>query len=91
MAKSKISISISEKQLNYYRNIAEQQNKPVAHVIVDQLQKAGLRPTTQELFAAVNEVQRKYKGFLSREQAMHITSVALNCLHDQVQQRHDVA
>jgi hypothetical protein len=27
-------------------------------------------------------VRRKYRGFLSRDQAVHITSVALNCLHE---------
>lgn len=89
MAKTKLSISIPSNQYNFYKELAEKQNKPIAHVVVDQLQRAALRPTTNELFAAASEVQRKYRGFLSRDQAMHITSVALNCLHNQVKQRDD--
>tara|TARA_R100001463_G_scaffold91418_1_gene146149 strand:- start:120 stop:401 length:282 start_codon:yes stop_codon:yes gene_type:complete len=82
MTKAKISISIPKKQLDSYKRIAEQQNKPVAHVVAEQLQVVACRPTTAQLFEAAEQVRRKYRGFLSRDQAMHITSVALNCLHE---------
>ena len=82
MTKTKVSISIPEKQLNNYRKLAEQQNRPLAHVVADQLQSGACRPTTAQLFEAAEQVRRKYRGFLSREQAIHITSVALNCLHE---------
>jgi ABC-type xylose transport system substrate-binding protein len=82
MAKTKISISIPNKQLERYRKAAEQLNKPLAHVIAEQLQSNACRPTTAQLFEAAEQVRRKYRGFLSREQAIHITSVALNCLHE---------
>ena len=82
MAKTKISISIPDKQLESYRQVAEQQNRPLAHVVADQLQSTACRPTPAQLFEAAEQVRRKYRGFLSRDQAVHITSVALNCLHE---------
>jgi len=82
MANTKISIRIPEKQLEIYRKIAEQRNKPLAQVVADQLQSSACRPTTTQLFEAAEQVRRKYRGFLSRDQAVHITSVALNCLHE---------
>ena len=82
MTKTKVSISIPEKQLENYRKLAEQQNRPLAHVVADQLQSSACRPTPAQLFEAAEQVRRKYRGFLSRDQAVHITSVALNCLHE---------
>tara|TARA_Y100000015_G_C2364132_1_gene76687 strand:+ start:325 stop:588 length:264 start_codon:yes stop_codon:yes gene_type:complete len=82
MTKAKISISIPEKQLEGYRKVAQEQNRPVSHVVAEQLQKSACRPTPAQLFAAAEQVRRKYRGFLSRDQAVHITSVALNCLHE---------
>ena len=83
MPKSKITISISETQLNNYRRIAKQQDKPLAHVITDHLHSTACRPTTAQLFAASEKVRRQYRGFLSRDQAMHITAIALNSLHQE--------
>lgn len=82
MANTKISIRIPEKQLESYRKVAEQQNKPLSQVVADQLQSTACRPTPAQLFEAAEQVRRKYRGFLSRDQAVHITSVALNCLHE---------
>ena len=82
MANTKISIRIPEKQFENYRKLAEQQNRPLAHVVADQLQSGACRPTPAQLFEAAEQVRRKYRGFLSRDQAVHITSVALNCLHE---------
>lgn len=82
MANTKISIRIPEKQLQGYRKLAEQQNKPLAQVVADQLKSGACKPTTAQLFEAAEKVRRKYRGFLSRDQAVHITSVALNSLHE---------
>tara|TARA_R100000988_G_scaffold101872_1_gene75705 strand:- start:762 stop:1025 length:264 start_codon:yes stop_codon:yes gene_type:complete len=86
MPKTKITISIPESQLKNYRKIAEQEDKPLAHVITDRLQSSACRPTTAQLLAASEKVRREYRGFLSRDQAMHITSIALNCLHQETLQ-----
>jgi len=83
MTKAKITISIPENQLNSFRKIAQQQDRPLAHVITDRLQSSACRPTTAQLLAASEKVRREYRGFLSRDQAMHITSIALNCLHQE--------
>jgi|TARA_B100000073_G_scaffold334727_1_gene327576 glutamate-1-semialdehyde aminotransferase len=83
MKKAKITISIPENQLNSFRKIAQQQERPLAHVITDRLQSSACRPTTAQLLAASEKVRREYRGFLSRDQAMHITSIALNCLHQE--------
>ena len=82
MANTKVSIRIPEKQLSIYRKLAEQQNKPLGHVVADHLQSGACRPTPAQLFEAAERVRRKYRGFLSRDQAVHITSIALNCLHE---------
>jgi hypothetical protein len=82
MANTKISIRIPEKQLENYRKIAEQQNKPLSQVVANHLRSSACRPTPAQLFEAAEQVRRKYRGFLSRDQAVHITSVALNCLHE---------
>ena len=82
MANTKISIRIPEKQFENYQKLAQQQNRPLSQVVADQLQSGSCRPTPAQLFEAAEQVRRKYRGFLSRDQAVHITSVALNCLHE---------
>ena len=78
----RVTIRIAEDKLNGYRKIAENDSKPLSTVIAEHLTTADHRPSTRQLFQAANDVHRKYKGFLSHDQALHITSVVLNCLHD---------
>ena len=81
MAKARITISIPHEQLASFKQIATNENKQVATVIANHLQISPLRPTSTQLFNAAEQVRRQYRGFLSREQAVHITSIALICLH----------
>lgn len=85
MAKPRITISISHEQLASFKQIAEKEDKQVATVIANHLQISPLRPTSTQLFDAAEQVRRQYRGFLSREQAIHITSIALICLHKSVE------
>ncbi len=78
----RVTIRIEEDKLNGYRKIAENDLKPLSTVIVEHLTSADYRPSTRQLYQAATDVHRKYKGFLSRDQALHITSVVLNSLHD---------
>lgn len=85
MARPRITISISHEQLAGFKQIAEQQDKQVSTVIANHLQNSPLRPTSTQLFNAAEQVRRQYRGFLSREQAIHITSIALISLHNSIE------
>ena len=78
---ARVTITLEEDKLNAYRRIAEQELKPLSTVITDHLTSSDFKPSPAQLYRAAADVHYRYKGFLSRDQAFHITSVALNSLH----------
>ncbi len=78
---AKVTINLKQDQLDAYKRIAEQNQKPLSHVVIDHLTNSDFKPSTSQLHKAATEVHHRYKGFLSRDQAFHITSVAINSLH----------
>ena len=76
---ARVTITLEQEQLDAYRRIAEL--KPLSSVITDHLTSSDFKPSTAQLYKAAADVHYRYKGFLSRDQAFHITSVALNSLH----------
>ena len=78
---ARVTITLEQEQLDAYKRIAELQLKPLSSVITDHLTTSDFKPSTAQLYKAAADVHYRYKGFLSRDQAFHITSVALNSLH----------
>ena len=78
---ARVTITLDQEKLDAYKRIAEQELKPLSTVIADHLTTTDFKPSPAHLHKAAADVHYKFKGFLSRDQAFHITSVALNSLH----------
>ena len=78
----RVTISLDNQEIAAFRDIAEAEGKHLATVIVEHLQPANMRPTTAQFYAAAASVHQNYKGWLSKDQAVEITAVALRSLHE---------
>jgi len=76
----RVSLTLEDHQIAALDELAEQQNCTRSDILRSCLASDG-KPTPQKFNRAAAAVQHAFGGFLSRDQATHITAVALNSLH----------
>ena len=76
----RVSLTLEDHQIAALDELAEQQNCTRSDILRSCLAGDG-KLTPQKFNRAAAAVQHAFGGFLSRDQATHITAVALNSLH----------
>ena len=76
----RVSLTLEDHQIAALDELAEQQNCTRSDILRSCLASDG-KLTPQKFNRAAAAVQHALGGFLSRDQATHITAVALNSLH----------
>lgn len=78
----RVSITLDDHQIAALDELAEQQECTRADILRSCLTSDG-KLTPQKFNRAAAAVQHAFGGFLSRDQATHITAIALNSLHQE--------
>ena len=53
---ARVTITLEQEQLDAYKRIAEQELKPLSHVITDHLTSSDFKPSTSQLYKAAADV-----------------------------------
>ncbi len=76
----RVSLTLEDHQIAALDELASQQQCTRADIVRSCLNGGG-RLTPEKFNRAAAAVQPAFGGFLSRDQATHITAIALNSLH----------
>lgn len=76
----RVSLNLEDHHIAALDELAEQQNCTRSDILRSCLASDG-KLTPQKFNRAAAAVQHAFGGFLSRDQATHITAIALNSLH----------